>query len=146
MDKEKLLKAQEHVTAQENLTLKCELYDAEFKIEELEADVRRLEKLLKALAENNMRLRLPVKECLDNGTIPLLPKPPLGPQKCMCSICTREDTVQLNEGRFARENNITFSEYLDMYKANVDIYISLGLSKRKAKREFFKNIKEELNA
>ena len=44
----------------------------------LKADVRRLEKLMKALAEDNMRLRLPVKECLDKGIIPLVEKPPLG--------------------------------------------------------------------
>ena len=33
----------------------------------LKADVKRLEKLLKVLADDNMRLRLPVKECLDEG-------------------------------------------------------------------------------
>jgi len=45
----------------------------------LKADVRRLEKLCKRLAEENMRLTLPLKECLDEGIIPLIPKPPLGP-------------------------------------------------------------------
>lgn len=38
-DLENILKVQEHVTAQENLTLKCELYDAEIKIEELDEEL-----------------------------------------------------------------------------------------------------------
>lgn len=38
-DLEKILNTQEHVTAQENLTLKCELYDAELKIEELNEEL-----------------------------------------------------------------------------------------------------------
>lgn len=45
-DRIERLKSQETILGQENLTLKCELYDAELKIEELEADVKRLEKLL----------------------------------------------------------------------------------------------------